>query len=120
MDPKSLEKNNMPAFFAENKEDALKIILDMVPEGASIGMGGSKTIVAIGVFDALKKKNCKILDWVHAESNEEKKKLRIDNFGADFYFSSTNAPLCAERPILLFPPVTNYKTIGWFATSSSF
>ena len=36
---KGLESRNMSGYYAENKEEALKIALGLIPEGSSIGMG---------------------------------------------------------------------------------
>ena len=37
---KGLESRNMTGYYAESKEEALKIALSLIPEGSSIGMGG--------------------------------------------------------------------------------
>ena len=88
---KNLEKNNLKTFFVETKEEALAKILDSVPENATIGFGGSKTLKQLGVFAALEKKNYKLLDWGRANSGEEAAEIRKQSLFADVYLSSSNA-----------------------------
>ena len=38
---KGLESRNMKGFYAKDREEALKIALDLIPEGSSVTMGGS-------------------------------------------------------------------------------
>ncbi len=87
----NLEKNNMRCFFAETKEEALAKILDLVPENSTIGFGGSKTLEQVGVFAALEKKKCKILDWKRADSKEENMEIRKHSLLVDVYLCSSNA-----------------------------
>ena len=49
----SLKKNRMEAFYADSREEALSLILDMIPEGSVIGFADSATIFQIGIFDHL-------------------------------------------------------------------
>ena len=37
---KGLQSRNMEGFYAETKEEALKLALELIPEGSSIGWGG--------------------------------------------------------------------------------
>jgi len=88
---KNLEKNNMKTFFVETREEALAKILDSVPENATIGFGGSKTLKQLGVFVVLEKKNYKLLNWENAKSREEGIEIRKQSLFADVYLSSSNA-----------------------------
>ena len=54
---KALEKRGMKGYYAEDSEEALKMILEMIPEGSSVGRGGSETLNQLGVFDELHKGN---------------------------------------------------------------
>ena len=38
---KGLESRNMSGYYAQTKEEALKIALELIPEGSSVTMGGS-------------------------------------------------------------------------------
>ena len=52
---KGLESRHMHGYYAEDKEEALKIALSLIPEGSTVGYGGSMTIDAVGLKDALEK-----------------------------------------------------------------
>jgi L-lactate utilization protein LutB len=51
---KALKSRNMEAYFVDTKEDALKKALELIPEGSSVGWGGSASIEEIGLKDAVK------------------------------------------------------------------
>ena len=59
---KGLESRNMSAYYAENKEEALKKALELIPEGSSVTMGGGASIVEIGLDKALKEGNYNFID----------------------------------------------------------
>lgn len=88
---KNLEKNNMKPFFVETKEETLAKILDLIPENATIGFGGSETLKQVGVFAALEKKKYTLLDWGNAKSREQGMEMRKQSLFADIYLSSSNA-----------------------------
>ena len=46
-----LNKYNYNAIYAETKEEARKICMDMIPEGASVCVGGSVTLKETGIID---------------------------------------------------------------------
>ena len=50
---KGLQSRNMEGFYAETKEEALKLALELIPEGSSIGWGGSMSIEEIGLKKAV-------------------------------------------------------------------
>ena len=59
---RGLESRNMKGFYAKDREEALKIALDLIPEGSSITMGGSVSAVEIGLVDAVKNGNYEFID----------------------------------------------------------
>ncbi|MBP5529545.1 MAG: lactate utilization protein [Lachnospiraceae bacterium] len=85
---KGLESRNMSGYYAENKEEALKIALGLIPEGSSIGMGGAMSVHEIGLSDALKSGNYNFID---RDAIEDKRKAMLDTYDADFFLSSVNA-----------------------------
>ncbi|MDO4868749.1 MAG: lactate utilization protein [Bacillota bacterium] len=88
---KALEKRGMKGYYAANGEEALNMILDMIPEGSSVGRGGSETLNSIGVFEALHKGNYKCLE-PHGETDPERKKqVTREIFSADYMLTSANA-----------------------------
>ena len=88
---KGLEKRGMKGYYAEDGEEALKMILEMIPEGSSVGRGGSATLNQIGVFEELHKGNYTCYE-PHSEPDPVKSnELRRAVFSADFMLTSLNA-----------------------------
>ena len=50
---KNLEKRQMKGFYVENSKKALEKVLELVPEGASVGWGGSSTLKDTGILQAM-------------------------------------------------------------------
>ena len=64
----------------------------MIPEGASVGVGGSLTLSQIGFFDEAGKRSIKLLNpAAQGVSQEEGVQIRREIFLADFFLSSSNA-----------------------------
>ena len=64
-----LKSRNMTGYYASSKEEALKIALDLIPEGSKVGKGGAQSAVDIGLDAALKSGN---YDYVANRSFETK------------------------------------------------
>lgn len=88
---KGLESRNMEGFYAENKEEALKLALSMIPEGSSVGWGGSVSIAEIGLKQAIIEGNYKELNRDVCTDPAEKKAIELATFGADYFLCSSNA-----------------------------
>ena len=52
-----LAARNMEGFYVQTKEEAKELALSLIPEGSSVGWGGSMTTEAIGLNDAIKNGN---------------------------------------------------------------
>ena len=83
-----LRSRNMEAEFAETKEEALKKALELIPEGACVSMGGSMSVHAIGLSEALKNGNYNFID---RDAYEDKRQAMLLAYDADFFLSSCNA-----------------------------
>ena len=83
-----LKSRNMEGYYAENREDALKIALDLIPEGSSISMGGGMSVHEIGLSKALKDGNYVFID---RDAYEDKRQAMLMAYNADFFLSSVNA-----------------------------
>ena len=59
---KNLKSRQMEGHYVQTKEEALALALELIPEGSSISWGGSMSIKAIGLPEALHKGNYKVLD----------------------------------------------------------
>ncbi|MBO4474927.1 MAG: lactate utilization protein [Clostridiales bacterium] len=83
-----LKSRNMDGFYAANKEEALVRALELIPEGSSISMGGSMSVHAIGLSQALKDGNYNFID---RDAYEDKRAAMLLAYDADFFLSSVNA-----------------------------
>ncbi len=89
---KALKKNNFDARFFPKASDALEELWKMIPEGASVGIGGSVTLNQIGFFEAVQKRSIKLLNpFAKGLPAEEADKIRREIFAADFFLCSSNA-----------------------------
>ncbi|MBO6150472.1 MAG: lactate utilization protein [Clostridium sp.] len=83
-----LESRNMSGYYAANKEEALKKALELIPEGASVTMGGAMSAYEIGLVDAVKKGNYNFIDRYAAEDMEAAMR---EAYHTDVYLASVNA-----------------------------
>ncbi|NJD53960.1 MAG: lactate utilization protein [Candidatus Methanoperedens sp.] len=59
---RSLKSRGINGFYAENREEAIVKILDLIPQKAVVGVGDSTTMFQIGILTALKNKGTKVLN----------------------------------------------------------
>lgn len=85
---KGLESRNLHGYYAENKEEALRIALRLIPEGSSITMGGGMSVHEIGLVNTLKLGNYNFID---RDAVEDKRQAMLAAYDADFFLSSANA-----------------------------
>ena len=52
---KGLKSRNMSGYYAADKEEALKLALELIPEGSTISMGGCASAQEVGLIKALKR-----------------------------------------------------------------
>ncbi|MDN5348219.1 MAG: hypothetical protein PWP65_1783 [Clostridia bacterium] len=89
---RELKKNEFNAYYAQNGDEARKLVLEMIPEGASVGIGGSLTIRNLGLVEALRQKGYKIYDhWDETLTPEELKQTFRNQRTCDVFLCSTNA-----------------------------
>lgn len=88
---KSLEQRNIEAFFAETKEDALKIALDIIPEESTVSNGGAMSAREIGLIDAVINGNYNYLDRDGAIDPVEKDRLEHEILSnCDYFIAGVN------------------------------
>lgn len=85
---KGLESRNMTGYYVATKEEALKKALELIPEGASVTMGGAMSVHEIGLVEAVKNGNYNFID---RDKYEDKRQAMLDGYDADVFLSSTNA-----------------------------
>ena len=86
-----LESRNMEGFYAESKEEALKIALDLIPEESTVAWGGSMSIAEIGLKKAICEDNYREYNRDDAKDREEKRKIEIATYDCDYFLTSANA-----------------------------
>ncbi len=84
---KGLESRNITGHYAANKEEALKIALDLIPKGSSISMGGCMSAREIGLTDALKNGE---YDFIDRDAYEDGRVAMLKAYDADFFLASAN------------------------------
>ena len=85
---KGLESRNMTGYYAGSREEARKLALSMIEEGASVSMGGAMSAHEIGLVDALKAGNYNFID---RDAWEDKRAAMLAAYDADVFLSSVNA-----------------------------
>ena len=85
---KGLESRNMTGYYAKDKEEALKMALELIPEGSSVTMGGCFSAAEIGLVDAVKNGNYNFIDRMDYEDMREG---MLKAYDADVYLASANA-----------------------------
>ncbi|MDH4268614.1 MAG: lactate utilization protein [Deltaproteobacteria bacterium] len=89
---KALKKNNFDARFFPKASEALAEVWKMIPEGSTVGCGGSLTLSQIGFMEEAQKRSVKFLNpLAKGLSPEEAEKIRRQIFSADFFLASSNA-----------------------------
>lgn len=86
-----LAKRRMEASYAANREDAARVVLEMIPDNATVGIGGSISVQELNILAALKQKGCTVYWHWLANGPEEINKTRRLAMTADVYLSGTNA-----------------------------
>ena len=91
----ALGKNGFDAIYVPTREEAVAEVLDLVPEGALVGVGGSVTVREIGILKILESRGNKIADHWEAHSKklapEQVMKTRKLLLSSDVLLTSTNA-----------------------------
>lgn len=83
-----INSRNMTGYYANTREEALKIALDLIPKGSSVTMGGSLSVAEIGLKDVLKEGN---YDFIDRDNYDNKAEAALKAYDADVYLGSCNA-----------------------------
>lgn len=85
---KGLESRNMKGYYAHSKAEALKIALELIPDGSTVTMGGSVSAREIGLVDAMKLGNYKFID---RDLSDNKRAAALAAYDVDVFLASCNA-----------------------------
>ena len=88
---KNLQKRHFEAYYCATKEDALKQVLALIPEGSSVGWGGAISAAQVGVQEAVKAGNYTVIDRDAFSDPAEKLRCMRECFNADFFITGANA-----------------------------
>ena len=87
----ALIKRNFDAWYCEDADAALDKILTLIPSDASVGYGGSLTINALGLKEALRARGNRMFDRDLAANPEERKQIEHQALSGDWFLMSSNA-----------------------------
>jgi len=95
----NLQKRNINAQYVLTCQDALPIVLEMIPKGVTIARGDSVSLEQVGVISELRKRNQnKIIDPFERDAEgfylvewEQRRKMMREAFSSDVFLTGTNA-----------------------------
>lgn len=88
---KRLNNKHYNAMYADNADEAKRIVIDMIEEGASVCMGGSVTLMDMDMINELRKPKYKFFDRFNQPSWDAIVETFRQSFLADYLVTSTNA-----------------------------
>ena len=83
-----LKSRNMTGYYAPDRASALQQALALIPCGSSVTMGGATSVKEIGLYDALKQGDYRLID---RDAMEDKRAAMLAAYDADFFLSGVNA-----------------------------
>ncbi|RJP27973.1 MAG: hypothetical protein C4533_05710 [Candidatus Omnitrophota bacterium] len=105
------KKRNINGYFFENRQDALKEIVNNIPVSAGIGISGSVTLDQLGLVGILEKRGNKVYNqYKPGIDRQESLRLRKEGSRAEFYLASANA--ISENGELVFLSAWGNRTSG--------
>lgn len=89
---KALNSRGFKAQYAADASRALEVIAALIPAGVTVGISGTVTVREVGAIEALEQKGCRVVHhWRTDIAPEDRKKVLMDEFTADWYLTSANA-----------------------------
>ncbi|MDQ0150156.1 lactate utilization protein [Eubacterium multiforme] len=88
----ALKEKKYDAVIVNNLEEAKKLVLESIPEGSSVAMGGSVTLNAMDMIPTIRNGNYKFFDRFDPNlTYKEEVEVYRQGMLADYFLSSTNA-----------------------------
>ena len=88
----ALEKNGFKTVLFDDRQGALEWLCAEAERAAKVGVGGSMTLVELGLIDRLEAAGKTVLFHSRPElSQEERRQIMQEQLGCDLFVSSTNA-----------------------------
>jgi len=88
---KALKKNGFDASFEADAKSATKKMLAMIPDGSTVGIGGSITLDQIGFLQEIKKHHVQVVNPKAPGMEDQHFELSRQLFSCDYFISGTNA-----------------------------
>ncbi len=89
---KNLEKKGYKALYVATADKAKDSVMELIPEGASVGIPGSVTIRELGLLEELEKRGNKVVHhWDPSLAGRERLKRLSDELLCDVFLTSANA-----------------------------
>jgi len=87
-----LNKHNFSARYFSNRQEALDYVFQLIPEGATIGMGGSRTGMELGLWERLVTRGHELFNHnQEGLSQEERIDRRYKQLTCDVFLTGANA-----------------------------
>ena len=86
-----LKKRGFEAFFCPTASEVTALVDALIPDGSSVGWGGSTTIRDLGLTKHMHERDLRVVDRDLAKSPQETAELHRQCLLTDFYLTSTNA-----------------------------
>lgn len=88
----ALNKNKFSANYFEQRQDAVNYILQLIPENTTIGVGGSRTAMDLGLIEILEKRGHELFNHNQPGlTTEQRTERRYKQLTCDIFLSGTNA-----------------------------
>ena len=88
---KNLKNRHFDAYYCDNAEEACAKALELIPEGSSVGWGGTVSAAQIGLLDAIRKGNYFVNDRDRCTTPEEKEATDRKSLLSDVFITGANA-----------------------------
>lgn len=107
---KNWQKRNISGAYCNNKEEAVKKILEIIPQTATVGISGSVTLDQLEIVRRLESRGNKVFNQYKAANREESLEIRRQGAQADFFLASANA--VSQKGELVFFSGYGNRTAG--------
>lgn len=95
----NLNRRGVKARYAATREEALSLVMDMIPSGVTVGTADSVTLLQVGIISALRKRGENEIfnpfvrdeEGKHLYDEEERDRLKRKVFLSDVFVIGTNA-----------------------------
>lgn len=88
----NLGDRQMNGYYFDDVNEGIEKVVELIPEGSTVGLGGTTTIIQSGLLDRLRRMPITLHDrYRDGLDREEITRMRMDSLTADVFIASTNA-----------------------------